>query len=266
MPQRLTRRRRPGGWTLKRPLIGLLCLGLLPLTLASCNQTETTEAPDTRVGTAPAGANPTPVSIGELLDEPGRYTGQTVTVSGEVNDILGPKAFSIGGEEFLPPGELLVVSPQGFPQLPDRPENEHLVDDDIVQVTGTVRNFILTEVQRDVEPGDLEGEVYAEWEGKPVLVVTRMITTPRARPGGMTTPGTTDPTVTPGTPGTTGNFGTEGTTGTRDGTGATGVHGETGTTGTTDRPGTMGRPGTPGGAGGTTPRGTANTPGTPTNR
>lgn len=165
------------GW-----LMGAAALVLLPLMLVSCTNRDAPVNADTRIGTAPP-VGAAGVTLSNLLDDPGKFTGQTVTVSGEVNDVLGPKAFTIGGEEFLPPGELLVVSPTGFPAIPDYPENEYLVDDDIVQVTGTVRTFVQTEVARQVDADDMEGQAYVRWEGKPVLVVTSMITTPRARTG-----------------------------------------------------------------------------------
>jgi hypothetical protein len=161
----------------------LLALAVLPLGLAACGTRETiTRAenrPDTTIG-APGAA--TAATLAQVLENPTLYTGKRVTVSAEVNDVLGPRAFTIGGEEFLPPGELLVVSAGGFPQISDLPQDEHLVDGDIVQVTGTVRTFVLTEIQRDIDPG-LTGEAYVRWEGKPVLVVSDMLTTPRARSG-----------------------------------------------------------------------------------
>lgn len=131
------------------------------------------------VGTA-AGPAMT-VTAGDLLDNPARYVGRTVTVSGEVNDVLGPRAFTIGGEEFLPPGELLIVSKNNFPQIPDRPATEYLVDDDIVMVTGEVRMFIGKQLSRDLGITDLGADTFADWENKPVIVVTSMLTTPRNR-------------------------------------------------------------------------------------
>lgn len=164
-----------------RRSVWMMTVLLLSLPLVSCTNRETPVDAQSRIGSAPAGTPIVNVTLGELLDEPGQYAGKTVTVSGEVNDVLGPKAFTIGGEEFLPPGELLVVSRNGFPTIPDREANEYLVDDDIVQVTGNVRTFVRAEVSRDMDADDMQGETYVEWEGRPVLVVSNMVTTPRAR-------------------------------------------------------------------------------------
>ena len=167
-----------------RRIARLLTLAILPLGLASCGYRETRVGAADRPVTAPPAATtipqPTGVTLGDVLREPMRYSGTTVTVSGEVNDVLGPRAFTIGGEEFLPPGELLIVSKTDFPSIPDRPANEYLVDNDLVQVTGTVRTYVHAEVRNEVENA-FEGETYLRWEGKPVLVASSVLTTARVR-------------------------------------------------------------------------------------
>ena len=53
------------------------------------------------------------ITIGDITDNPNAFIGQTVTVSGEVEDIVGPRAFTMGDEGFLFGEELLVVGAQG---------------------------------------------------------------------------------------------------------------------------------------------------------
>lgn len=77
----------------------------------------------------------------EPITEPDRFVGQTVTVSGEVSDLLGPSSFEIAGEDAGGEG-LLVV---GAAQAPT------LDADAVVKVTGTVRDgFDVAEAERDL--------------------------------------------------------------------------------------------------------------------
>lgn len=176
-----------GGAGLHRGLV-TAALALSPFMLTSCQPRETPVEAESRIGQAPAGTVPQSIGLAELLDNPERYEGQVVTVAGEVNDVINAHAFTIGGEEFLPSGELLVISPTRFPGIPNRPENESLVDDDIVQVTGTVRRLVRMDLAQDVPAADLTGTEFVAWEGKPVVVVERMNTTPRTRTRGTAGP------------------------------------------------------------------------------
>ncbi len=174
------RKRGVRGTWLHRGLV-TTALALCPLMLSACQPRETPVEAESQIGQAPPGTAPLSVGLGELLDNPEQYEGRVVTIAGEVNDVINAHAFTLGGEEFLPPGELLVISPKGFPSMPNRPENEYLVDDDIVQVTGTVRRLVRMDFAQDVPAANLTGTEFVAWEGKPVLMVERMGTTPRMR-------------------------------------------------------------------------------------
>ena len=51
------------------------------------------------------------VTVDDVVDDPEQYEGQTVTVSGEIDEAYGGTAFTIGGGAF---GEdLLVIAPPG---------------------------------------------------------------------------------------------------------------------------------------------------------
>jgi len=162
-------------------VVRVAALGLFPLMLAACGARDTRVDAATQIGTAPPDMPVGTVSVSQLLDTPAHYAGRMVTVSGEVNDVLGPKAFTIGGDEFLS-GELLVVSPKGFPQIPDRPEDEYLVEDDLVLVTGRLRSYTHKDITQDFD-AHLEDRGHTEWDGKPVLIVETLVPTPRARRG-----------------------------------------------------------------------------------
>ncbi len=92
----------------------------------------------------------------EVFEEPGRFLGDTVTVSAEVGDVIGPAAFEIAGEGGRPP-ILVVGAPNAVPNISDN---------SVVKVTGTVRTFDVGAVERD--PGiDLDDELFVEYDDEP---------------------------------------------------------------------------------------------------
>lgn len=107
----------------------------------------------------------TPVRLAQLEDEPQQYMGRRVSVSGEVEDVLGPRVFKIDERNWIDlERELLVVL--------DTPLAALVNEDDPVTVIGTVRRFV--DVQFDREWGwiDLDPEVEARIRTRPVLVAT----------------------------------------------------------------------------------------------
>ena len=147
-------------------VVGLLVLFLIPVF---------TE--DDEVGVAGA-------TIDEITDSPGQFLGRTVTVSGEVDAVLGPRAFTIGGDDFIGEDELLVVGANNLPQLigrselPGRAAGELLAEDDVVQVTGPVRRFDLAAFEREIG-FDLDDNLFRDWAGRPAIVASSLELTPR---------------------------------------------------------------------------------------
>lgn len=120
------------------------------------------------------------VTASDIHSNPEEYYGVSVMVSGEVNEVIGPNAFTIGGEGFLGGDELLIITADGVP-LPeglDRDADEALAEDDIVQVTGTVSEFVLTDIEEDAGI-DLEEVVFEEFDRQPTLVAETVNLTPR---------------------------------------------------------------------------------------
>ena len=120
------------------------------------------------------------VTIDEVEQDPQQYFGQTVTVSGEINDVYGSNAFTIGGEGFA--GALLVVVPSNAEitgvDVIDTPD----MDDAIVQVSGTVREFVISEIEADYGL-TFETEIDYE-EQEPAVVAESIWVTPRTGPAG----------------------------------------------------------------------------------
>ncbi len=145
------------------PAVAVLLFGLLAL--SACQSAEP------NVG----------VTVAEVEQDPEAFFGQTVTVSGEDNDIYGPNAFTIGGEGFA--GALLIIVPadaeiQGVNVL----DVQEWDNDDIVQVTGTVREYIIAEIENEFGI-DLVPEIEYE-EMEPAVVADVLYVSPRTGPIG----------------------------------------------------------------------------------
>lgn len=135
---------------------GTIAAMLLALTFFGCT--------DPNSNSANSEANAT---ISEIVNEANtNLIDKTVTVSGEIEEVISPKAFIIEGERFFNDPELLVLNLGGSP----------IVNDSNIQVTGTVRQFSKAEIENqfDVDLGKLE----AEFKGKPVLIATAVVLTP----------------------------------------------------------------------------------------
>lgn len=109
------------------------------------------------------------VSLSEVADSPEAHYGDIVTVSGEVDDVIGPRAFTIGGDDF--DDDLLILSIDSIPVVSGRVEAEPVWEDDIVQVTGTVVPYVEQEIEAEFDT-ELDAEIEAEYEERGPAVIT----------------------------------------------------------------------------------------------
>ncbi len=114
------------------------------------------------------------VAAGTIVQNPSAYIGKTVTVSGDVEEVHGPRAFSMDSGTGL--GELLVLGREPFPNVPSDGNRAYLVDD-TVKVTGTVRMLVTANVEREIG-WDLDRQLVVTYEGKPVLIAQTANFTP----------------------------------------------------------------------------------------
>lgn len=120
-------------------------------------------------------------TLAEVLDSPGDYVGRQITISGEVSDVWGPRAFALGGPAFLDDRRLLVASRTDLPRIIARDVDDMLALTDIVQVTGTLHMGPLDDVEQQVA-FDLPDAAEALWApDRPVLVAQKTFVTPRRR-------------------------------------------------------------------------------------
>lgn len=168
----IVRRRTQTEWSLA---IMVLCLSIA--LLAACNNdSETSEAL---------------VTSGQIIENPSNYVGKPVTVTGNVEELRGPRAFELDSGVNL--GELLVLGKDPFPQVPDAGGNRAYLVNDTVTVTGTVRMMVAAEIEREIG-WDLDPQLEAEFERKPVLVAQSSSFKPRPATASPS------PTITPGGP------------------------------------------------------------------
>lgn len=103
------------------------------------------------------------ITLSDIADDPATYLGQTVTVMGEVSAVLNPQVFRVNEGNLLDIGdEILVV------HTADQVAGE-LPEDTNIRVTGTVRNFVQTEIEQDFDFG-LEDDLYVEYENRVGIV------------------------------------------------------------------------------------------------
>ena len=129
------------------------------------------------------GDAPEQATVAEVAENPQEYIGELVTVSGEVSEILTPFSYVLGGEQFVGGEELLVVGPPPAATTEDAgiERDIEVYPQDIVQITGEVREFDRAELEEEWE-ADFPPEAFDEYEGEAVLIGDLVSLTQRIRP------------------------------------------------------------------------------------
>lgn len=108
------------------------------------------------------------VRLDELEDNPQKYLGQTISVDAEVEDVFGPRVFTIDEPNWADlEGETLVFMPTTLAAL--------VKENDRVTVTGTMKPFVRAEVEREWGWAGLDKEIEVDLAKKPVLVASRIV-------------------------------------------------------------------------------------------
>ena len=125
--------------------------------LTACDTTQTTTTP------APQ-ANTESTDLEDVAEDTEQLIGQTVTVEGEVEEIVGANAFRIEENELFGDDEVLVINAQ---------PTVTIADDQNVRVTGEVRQFVVADLERDYDLNwdlEVQQQLEAEYQDKPVIV------------------------------------------------------------------------------------------------
>lgn len=149
-------------WEPKKVFALALAAVLLP---ACANERDTATLPNAGESAA------TNVTTEEVSDNANRLAGRTVTVRSEPLRKVGPASFTISDQQFFGTEPILVINATGQPFL--LPEG----DDPDVQVTGTVRDFVIADIEREYNL-TLDPNLYAEFERKPALIAQSLALAP----------------------------------------------------------------------------------------
>lgn len=116
------------------------------------------------VGNRDDGANRTT----QVAENPANFYGQSVNLTGEVDDIYGVQAFSLDGTGIVN-DKVLVISRNALIPVGGAGDDYLYNTGDRVQVQGTVRSFQIDDIERDLSI-DLVDSMFMGWEGKPVVI------------------------------------------------------------------------------------------------
>jgi len=127
------------------------------------------------------------VTIEDIKENPSAYVNQTVTVSGEIEKIYGPRAFRMGGPDFFG-NEVRVLTLKPLKPGIRRRADEPMIVRDLVLVTGVIRTISIAEIERELKL-DLAPDVEIEYANRPILIAASVLVTARSgEPMSATTP------------------------------------------------------------------------------
>ncbi len=130
----------------------------------------------TQGGETTTGEQGADVGLPAILENPQRYYGQEMTVSGAVGQVIEPRAFVMVDRQALQGGPLseaeladrgvLVVHTGGSPPDVAEPQN--------VRTTGILQQFDISDFEQQ-EDVNLDDELYTEYENRPVLLAAEVL-------------------------------------------------------------------------------------------
>lgn len=110
---------------------------------------------------------------GDIGQNPDRYYGKAIAVTGEIEDVKNPTVFTLDEDQLLGTQDLLVLNAR--PRENAANPNLAVKPGDTIAVTGVVRPFIVADLERDYDFNWDQGFVRtleAEYRNRPVLVAT----------------------------------------------------------------------------------------------
>jgi hypothetical protein len=114
----------------------------------------------------------TTISAGKLARDAKDFYGKTVTIRAEVEDVLDSNMFTLDEDSILAGSDVLVLVPRGI--------TGSLAKDQKVVVTGKVRPFVDTDLDRDFDWFDdgklVNVKTKVDWKTRPVIVAETVTT------------------------------------------------------------------------------------------
>lgn len=154
-------------------------LALLLAATAACSGEEDSAGPeigaDVEDVAEPPGADEEPFEDDDADAEDSALVGQTVTVSGEITDVLAPGAIRVGGADGRDSVVVLSAPFASFEAL-GLEDPEQLADSGaVLQVTGTVRQLLVEPFEEEFGI-EYDAETFAPLEGANVIVADAVST------------------------------------------------------------------------------------------
>ena len=145
---------------IKNLRFGAIALSLFAILLPACTDETTTREQ--------ALEN---VTTQQVSEETSNYVGETATIRGDVNEVVGEASFLMDDEQLLGGEEILIVNASGEGLTLPRGEGSQ------VQVTGEVRNFVIADLEREYGL-DFDPEIYADYEQQPAVIAESIALSP----------------------------------------------------------------------------------------
>jgi hypothetical protein len=107
-----------------------------------------------------------PVSTADIAKDPNKYEGSNVTVKAEVDKVYDGRAFTLDADAAVEGPDVLVLIPNAATVVSE---------DDVVTVTGVVRPFVQSEIQRDYTWFKPQEDVIVALKSRPVIVASSVL-------------------------------------------------------------------------------------------
>jgi hypothetical protein len=114
------------------------------------------------------------VSLRDVAESVDQYIGKSITVSGEVSEVIGDRALRIGGAQWIK-RDVLVLTREPLPSGAEAPRRG-----DLVQVSGEVARFHRDELNQRTGIV-VDQKIAATWEGG-TLILADQVTALRRQP------------------------------------------------------------------------------------
>lgn len=122
-------------------------------------------------GTLSAGPDKAMISAGKLAKDAKQFYGKTVTVRAEVENVFDSRSFTLDEDTLFAGPDVLVLVPAGMTST--------LAHDQVVTVTGSVRPYVVADLERDYDwfkNGKLvTTKTEVDFKTRPVLVATSLM-------------------------------------------------------------------------------------------
>lgn len=146
-----------------RAILGATCIALAASGACTSERERTPVQAERAPQTQQPGGAP-PVDVDQVKEAPGQYYDKKVRVTGEVDELYSDRAFKLEGTGWAFNDDITVLLKEPVPANLGR-----LSRDDELIVTGTVRRFVVADIERDVG-WDLSPEIEVKLKERPVLV------------------------------------------------------------------------------------------------